>query len=143
QRRNIKRVQPLRTHQSSPGRPQVARADAALAQLHERRQKASQGLAAAGRCDQQRRMSRTGFPQKCKLMLAYLPTAAGEPADEDIRQLRRVAEEVSRGFHEIQCPATTINPGTGTPFSMRVDEKSMLIRFRPDVAKAARTCASL
>src|SRR5215475_2883485 len=143
QRRNIKSMQPLRAHQGPTGRLQVTRADAALAQLHERRQKAGQGLAAAGRCDQQRRMSRAGFPQKRKLMLAYLPTAASKPAEEDIRQLRRVAEEVSRGFHGIQYPATTINPGTGTPFSMRGDAKSRLTGFRPDAIKAARTCASL
>ena len=75
------------------------------------------------------------FAQQRKLMRTHLPTAAGEPADEDVRQLRRGAKEISSGFHGIQCPATTINPGTGTPFSVRVDAKSRLTGFKPDAAK--------
>jgi hypothetical protein len=32
-------------------------------------------------------------------MRVHLPTATGEPAGENIRQLRRSINEIARGFH--------------------------------------------
>ena len=56
--------------------------------LHQRRQKARQRLAGAGRRDQQRRAVLARFPEQRQLMLARRPAASGEPFLETVRQQR-------------------------------------------------------
>ena len=67
---------------SPPGRG----ADA-LAQFHQRRQKAGERLAGAGRRDQQRRAAGSRLRQEVELMRPRRPAARREPARERLRQI--------------------------------------------------------
>src|SRR5260221_1216804 len=129
-------------HERASSRFQIAGLNATLAQLHQRRQKAGEGFAAAGRSNQQYRASGFCFGQQFELVRARLPAAARKPACENVWQQWRRFEKVARGFHVTQRPATTIDPGTGSPFSVRVEAKSRLIGFNPAATTAAFTCAS-
>src|SRR5260221_11592455 len=95
-----------------------------LAQLHQRRQKAGEGFAAAGRSDQQHRAPGFCFGQQFELMRARLPAAARKPACENVWQQWRRFEKDARGFHVTHRPATTINPGTVSPYSGILMSKS-------------------
>ena len=101
QRRDVERVQALRTADRTPGRNEPARRRCRFIQLHQRRQEAGQRLAAAGRRDQQRRAPCPGLGQQFELMRARRPAAAGKPAREQVRQKRRgiAAVEGGCGFH--------------------------------------------
>ena len=57
-----------------------------FAQLHQRRQKARQRLAGAGRRDQQGGAPGLRLRQQFELMRARRPAAVGEPARENFRQ---------------------------------------------------------
>ena len=72
-------------------------------------------------------------PEEIAIALPYL--------SGDIRQGRLGLEKVARRFHS-QCVATTIRPGTGALFSVRVEADSRLTIFSSAAASAARTCAS-
>ena len=89
QRRDVERVQALGAPQIVAGRDDPARLAAALVKLHQRRQKARQRLAAAGRRDQQHRAAVPRARQKLELMRARRPAARREPARKNVRQQRR------------------------------------------------------
>src|SRR5262245_24462475 len=133
-------MQALRAHNRAASRFQISRTKAALVQLDQRRQKASQGFAASGRRNQQCGSSRPDPGQELELMRARLPATSGKPALEDVGQSHSGVEKIARQFHD-QLPATTISPGTGEPFSVRVEAQSMLIGFKPAPANDASTCA--
>jgi hypothetical protein len=56
------------------------------AQFHQRRQESRQGLAGAGRRDQQRGTIVAGSCQQFELVLARRPAARGEPAPKGLGQ---------------------------------------------------------
>jgi len=59
---------------------------AGFIQLHQRRQEPGQRLAASGRRDQQHRAVLPRLLEQFELVRARLPAAAGEPAEERLRQ---------------------------------------------------------
>jgi hypothetical protein len=70
-------------------------------QLHQRRQKAGERLAAAGRRNQQYRAAIARLGQEFKLMRARRPAALREPAGEDVGQqwsFGPFAERQARSF---------------------------------------------
>jgi hypothetical protein len=73
---------------------------ALLVQLNKRRQKSGQGLAAAGRRDQQHRAPVTRPCQQLKLMRARPPAALREPARERLRQRGASFDEVKQSQSE-------------------------------------------
>ena len=139
QRRNVQSVQALRAHQRASGRSQVARPHIALAQLDERRQEACERLAAAGRRDQ---AALTALPSLSPASRADAHAAAS-PGLRTSAQRRPAAGALCRRDRarvpSFQCVANTISPGTGTPFSMRVEAEARLTGFRPAAATARCT----
>src|SRR5262245_66365321 len=133
-------MQALRAHNRAASRFQISRAKATLVQFDQRRQKASQRFATSGRRNQQCGSSRPDPGQELELMRARLPATSSKPALEDVGQSHSGVEKIARRFHD-QLPATTISPGTGYPFSVRVEELSMLIGFKPPLANDPSTCA--
>ena len=89
QRRDVERVQPLGAPQILAGRYDPARFDTAFVKLHQRRQKARQRLAAAGRRDQQHRAAVPRTRQELELMRARRPSARRKPLRKNCRQQRR------------------------------------------------------
>src|SRR5262245_21662944 len=140
QRRDVQRMQALGADNRLAGRIQISRTNATLVQLNQRRQKAGQRFPASSRRNQQCGSPRLDPGQELELMRARLPATSSEPALEDVGQSRSGVEKIARRFHD-QLPATTISPCTGYPFSVRVEELSMLIGFKPALANAASTCA--
>ena len=109
---------------SELARPQCVRRSA---QLDQRRQEARQRLAAAGRRDQQRERPALRLRQQFELMRARRqPRAANQRAKTSGSGRRLVSNRSRRTVRMCQCVATTIRPGTGTPFSVRVEAESRL-----------------
>src|SRR4029434_9703574 len=133
-------MQALRVDNRAARRFQISRTNATLVQLNQRRQKAGQGFPASGRRNQQCGSSRLDPGQEFELMRARMPAATSEPALEDIGQSRSGVEKIARRFHD-QLPPTTISPGNGNPFSVRVEAPSTLIDSKPALANDASTCA--
>ena len=85
-------MQPAFPPQFAPGRKKLSalpffeaarpKVDRLSAQFDEARQKPGQGLAAAGRRDQEHGAARLRLRQQIELMRARRPAAAGEPAKE-------------------------------------------------------------
>jgi len=95
-------MQTLRLPEIAARGDKAARRRNGLAQLHQRRQKTGQRLAAAGRRNQQHRAPFPSLCQQVELMRARRPAAAREPPGEYLRQQRRGSGAVERGcgFHE-------------------------------------------
>ena len=141
QRRNVKRVQavfvPLRVVSTCPR----LRGEVTGAQLDQTGQKSRQGLATAGRRDQQRRTTGARLGQEFELMRARVPATAGKPAHEDVRKHGRPIDDRHALFASASQwlgVAMTTSPETGSAFSVRMVAFSRVTSCKPAAATAPR-----